>query len=68
MFKLFKKMIILNVYFDVNLIEDIIEIMVDINFKKVKLKLFKKIIILRSDIVIGIFLIEELMFFVDRKQ
>lgn len=68
MCKLFKKMIILNVYFDVNLIEDIIEIMVDINFKKVKLKLFKKIIILRSDIVIGIFLIEELMFFVDRKQ
>lgn len=67
MCKLFKKMIILNVYFDVNLIEDIIEIMVDINFKKVKLKLFKKIIILRSDIVIGIFLIEELMFFVDRK-
>lgn len=67
MCKLFKKMIILNVYFDVNLIADIIEIMVDINFKKVKLKLFKKIIILRSDIVIGIFLIEELMFFVDRK-
>lgn len=67
MCKLFKKMIILNVYFDVNLIEDIIEIMVDINFKKVKLKLFKKIIILYSDIVIGIFLIEELMFFVDRK-
>lgn len=67
MCKLFKKMIILNVYFDVNLIEDIIEIMVDINFKKAKLKLFKKIIILRSDIVIGIFLIEELMFFVDRK-
>lgn len=67
MCKLFKKMIILNVYFDVNLIEDIIEIMIDINFKKVKLKLFKKIIILRSDIVIGIFLIEELMFFVDRK-
>lgn len=67
MCKLFKKMIILNVYFDVNLIEDIIEIMVDINFKKVKLKLFKKIIILRSDIVIGIFLTEELMFFVDRK-
>lgn len=67
MCKLFKKMIILNVYFDVNLIEDVIEIMVDINFKKVKLKLFKKIIILRSDIVIGIFLIEELMFFVDRK-
>lgn len=67
MCKLFKKMIILNVYFDVNLIEDIIEIMVDINFKKVKLKLFKKIIIFRSDIVIGIFLIEELMFFVDRK-
>lgn len=67
MCKLFKKMIILNVYFDVNLIEDIIEIMVDINFKKVKLKLFKKIIILRSDIVTGIFLIEELMFFVDRK-
>lgn len=67
MCKLFKKMIILNVYFDVNLIEDIIEIMVDINFKKVKLKLFNKIIILRSDIVIGIFLIEELMFFVDRK-
>lgn len=67
MCKLFKKMIILNVYFDVNLIEDIIEIMVDINFKKVKLKLFKKIIILCSDIVIGIFLIEELMFFVDRK-
>lgn len=67
MCKLFKKMIILNVYFDVNLIEDIIEIMVNINFKKVKLKLFKKIIILRSDIVTGIFLIEELMFFVDRK-
>lgn len=67
MCKLFKKMIILNVYFDVNLIENIIEIMVDINFKKVKLKLFKKIIILCSDIVIGIFLIEELMFFVDRK-
>lgn len=67
MCKLFKKMIILNVYFDVNLIEDIIEIMIDINFKKVKLKLFKKIIILCSDIVIGIFLIEELMFFVDRK-
>lgn len=67
MCKLFKKMIILNVYFDVNLIEDIIEIMFDINFKKVKLKLFKKIIILCSDIVIGIFLIEELMFFVDRK-
>lgn len=67
MCKLFKKMIILNVYFDVNLVEDIIEIMVDINFKKVKLKLFKKIIILCSDIVIGIFLIEELMFFVDRK-
>lgn len=67
MCKLFKKMIILNVYFDVNVIEDIIEIMVDINFKKAKLKLFKKIIILRSDIVIGIFLIEELMFFVDRK-
>lgn len=67
MCKLFKKMIILNVYFDVNLIEDIIEIMVDINFKKVKLKLFKKIIILCSDIVIGIFLMEELMFFVDRK-
>lgn len=67
MCKLFKKVIILNVYFDVNLIEDIIEIMVDINFKKVKLKLFKKIIILCSDIVIGIFLIEELMFFVDRK-
>lgn len=67
MCKLFKKIIILNVYFDVNLIEDIIEIMVDINFKKVKLKLFKKIIILCSDIVIGIFLIEELMFFVDRK-
>lgn len=67
MCKLFKKMIILNVYFDVNLIEDIIEIMVDINFKKVKLKLFKKIIILCSDIVMGIFLIEELMFFVDRK-
>lgn len=67
MCKLFKKMIILNVYFDVNLIEDIIEIMVYINFKKVKLKLFNKIIILCSDIVIGIFLIEELMFFVDRK-
>lgn len=67
MCKLFKKMIILNVYFDVNLIEDIIEIMIDINFKKVKLKLFKKIIILCSDIVMGIFLIEELMFFVDRK-
>lgn len=68
MCKLFKKMTTLNAYFDVNLTEDTTEIMADINLKKAKLKLFKKITIPRSDTATGIFLTEELMLFADRKQ
>lgn len=68
MSKLFKKMTTLNAYFDVNLTEDTTEIMADINLKKAKLKLFKKITIPRSDTATGIFLTEELMLFADRKQ
>lgn len=66
--KLFKKMTTLNAYFDVNLTEDTTEIMADINLKKAKLKLFKKITIPRSDTATGIFLTEELMLFADRKS
>lgn len=68
MCKLFKKMTTLNAYFDVNLTADTTEIMADINLKKAKLKLFKKITIQRSDTATGIFLTEELMLFADRKQ
>lgn len=68
MCKLFKKMKTLTSYFDVNLTEDTTEIMADIDLKKAKLNLFKKITIPRSDIAAGIFLTEELMLFADRKQ
>lgn len=66
--KLFKKMTTLTSYFDVNLTENATEMMADINLKKAKLKLVKKITIPRSNIAVGIFLTEELVLFADRKQ